>query len=222
MFEDVNDRFVNCLFRSLLFLFSIALTGNVFAQSKIIVGRAVDEQNDEPVPFASVRFRVSGSGALADSSGRFWLYVPDGANDTLEITSVGYQDFDLPIQFSSITGDTLHITAAMVPGKITAVVTLKVKVNRALILWKRIVAHKPENDRYRFNNFSYEIYNKLELDLKNINKEKLSQAKLMRPFNFILKNIDTAEGVSYLPAYLTEALSNYYYQKKSAQASRSF
>ncbi len=204
---------MNRFFRSLLFIFLVGLTGNVFAQSKIIVGRAVDEQNEEPVPFASVRFRISGSGALADSSGRFWLYIPYRSHDTLEITSVGYQDFYLPVDLSSIIGDTLHVTAAMIPGKFTTVVTLKVKVNRALILWKRIVAHKPDNDRYRFNNFSYEIYNKLELDLKNINKEKLSQAKLMRPFNFILKNIDTTEGVNYLPTYLTEAISDYYYQK---------
>ena len=42
-------------------------------------------------------------------------------------------------------------------------------------MWKRIVRKKPENDRYRFNNFSYELYNKLELDLKNINKDSLEK-----------------------------------------------
>ena len=196
----------------LLFILSFCNAGIVFGQTKIVAGFARDQHSLEPVPFASVRFRVSGGGALADSSGGFRLFAPNSTNDTLEITSVGYQDFILPINFPSIAGDTLRIVANMVPGKITTAVTLKVKVNRALILWKRIVAHKSMNDRYRFNNFSYEIYNKLELDLKNINKEKLSQAKLLKPFNFILNNVDTADGVSYLPTYLTEAISNYYYQ----------
>src|SRR4030095_3883748 len=37
--------------------------------------------------------------------------------------------------------------------------------------------------------------------------------KLLRPFKFILENIDTTEGVPFLPVYLTEAISDYYYQK---------
>jgi hypothetical protein len=185
----------------------------VFGQGKVLVGIARDEHSFEPVPFASVRFRIAQSGTLADSSGSFWLLQGPHSKDTLEITSVGYQDFIQPIDFSAVTGDTLRITANMVRGKMIAAVTLKVKVNRAHILWKRIIAHKPMNDRYRFNNFSYQLYNKLELDLKNINKDKLSQMKLLKPFSFIFENVDTAEGASFLPAYLTEAISNYYYQK---------
>jgi hypothetical protein len=197
----------------LFFVLTLCIAGTVFGQTKVIVGHAKDQHSAEPVPFASVRFRVSGNGVLADSSGGFLINMPH-ANDTLEITSVGYQDFYLPINSSLIAGDTLRISANLVPGKITTSVTLKVKVNRGLILWRRIVAHKPMNDRYRFHNFSYEIYNKLELDLKNINKEKMAEAKIMKPFSFILNNIDTADGVSFLPAYLTEAISNYYYQKE--------
>ena len=131
------------------------MAGTVFGQGKIVIGYARDQHSLEPVPFASVRYRVAGSGALADSSGRFFLFQPDHNIDTLEVTSVGYQDFILPVNFSTIVGDTLRINANMVPGKITTSVTVKVKVNRALILWKRIVAHKPVNDSYRFNNFSY-------------------------------------------------------------------
>lgn len=200
--------------KGFVFLFlTLGIAGTVFGQSKIILGFARDQHSNEPVPFASVRLRLSGTGALADSSGKFWLFISDRPIDTLEITSVGYQDYLLPLQLASLTGDTLRITAHMIPGKISGEVIVRAKVNRALILWRRIVAHKPINDRYRFNNFSYEIYNKLELDLKNINKEKLAQAKVMKPFSFILDNIDTADGSSFLPAYLTEAISDYYYQK---------
>lgn len=190
----------------------LSIEGIVLAQTKLITGHVRDQHSDEPVPFASVRFKLSGIGGTADSAGKYLLRVPGFTNDTLEITSVGYQDYLMPLNVSLLAGDSLRLNIYMVPGKITGEVTLRVKVNRALILWRRIVAHKPENDRYRFKNFSYQLYNKLELDLKNINKEKLSQAKLMRPFKFILQNIDTTEGVNYLPAYLTESISNYYYQ----------
>jgi hypothetical protein len=76
------------------------------------------------------------------------------------------------------------------------------------------VENKVNNDRFRFQNFSYEIYNKLELDLKNINFEKFGKFKPLRSISELInQNIDTSEGVRYLPTYLTEALSDYYYQR---------
>jgi hypothetical protein len=145
---------VNRLKGILFLILTLCTAGTVFGQAKTIIGNAKDQHSAEPVPFASVRFRVSGNGVLADSSGGFSINVPVNINDTLEITSVGYQDFYLPINSSLIAGDTLRISANLVPGKFTTTVTLKVKVNRGLILWRRIVAHKPMNDRYRFRNFS--------------------------------------------------------------------
>ncbi len=83
-----------------------------------------------------------------------------------------------------------------------------------LVVWRRIVRRKPFNDRYRFDNFSYELYNKLEVDIKNVNKDKWKNLPVLRKFGFVFDNIDTTdEGTPYLPVYLTEALSDYYYQK---------
>ena len=173
------------------------------------------------MPFASIQFRSSGAGRQADSSGGFILRIPAGT-DTLDITSVGYQDYSMPLSALEGRGDTVRMTFNLVPGKLTDVVIVKSKINRGLLMWRRIVAHKPLNDRYRFRNFSYELYNKLELDLKNINRDKLSQMKLLRPFNFILNSVDTAEGVSFLPAYLTESISHYYYQKSPLKRREEF
>lgn len=203
------------LLTKLLFVLLLFVTaGQAGAQTKVILGSIRDQHSDEVVPFASVRFRASGIGKLADSSGRFLFHFAQWPADTLEITSVGYQDLSFPIAAAEIIGDTLLLNVHLVPGKFTAEVVVRKKINRGLIMWRRIVKRKPYNDRYRFNNFSYELYNKLELDLKNVNKDKIAKIKLLRPFNFILDNIDTSEGVRYLPAYLTETLSDYYYQKK--------
>jgi hypothetical protein len=191
----------------------LLLAGTAAAQPRIISGKIQDVHSGEPVPFASVQLKLSGTGKLADSAGNFTLHFPSVPNDTLEITSVGFQDYLLPVSLLTSTSDTVQLMIKMVPGKFTAEVVVRKKINRGLLMWKRIVAHKPFNDRYRFQNFSYELYNKLELDLKNVNKEKLAKKKILRKFSFVFDNIDTAEGSSFLPAYLTEALSNYYYQK---------
>ena len=58
-----------------------------FAQTKVIEGKVKDGHSDEVVPFASVTFKLAGTGKLADSSGAFIIRVPSD-NDTLEITSV--------------------------------------------------------------------------------------------------------------------------------------
>lgn len=184
-----------------------------FSQTKVIKGVVKDIHSDERIPFASMRFIKANSGKLADSAGAFTFRFDKWPNDTLEVTYVGYQDFKFTIDPSLIKGDTLNIFVNMERGKYAAEVVVKRKIDRGLLMWKRIVRRKPMNDRYRFRNFSYELYNKLELDLKNLNKEKLGEMKLLRPFKFILNNVDTTEGAPYLPVYLTESISDYYYQK---------
>lgn len=183
------------------------------AQTKIIKGIIRDQHSAEAVPFASVNWKASNAGILADSSGAFLFHFTNWPADTLQITSVGYEDFKLGIDPALAKGDTLNLLVQLVPGKMNMGVVVRSKTNRGRLMWKRIVAHKPMNDRYRFQNFSYELYNKLELDIKNVNKEKLSQNRLLRPFSFVFDNVDTSEGITFLPAYLTEALSDYYYQK---------
>jgi hypothetical protein len=172
-----------------------------------------DEFNNETIPFASLKFKFSGAGQQADSAGAFLFSFGAWPDDTLQVTSVGYAENKISIRSSFISGDTLHLMVRMVPGKFNVEVVVRAKVNRGLQMWKRIVKNKPLNDRYRFQNFSYELYNKLELDLKNVSKDKFEKIKLLRKFGFIMDNIDTSEGDPFLPLYLTEAVSHYYYQK---------
>ncbi|HEU0065037.1 MAG TPA: DUF5686 family protein, partial [Flavisolibacter sp.] len=184
-----------------------------FAQKKVITGIIRDQHSDERIPFASVEFKTSKIGRSADSSGAFSFEFDNWFRDTLLISDIGYEDLKVAIDPFSAKGDTLFLRVFMVSARINIDVVVKTKINRGLLMWKRIVKHKPENDRYRFNNFSYELYNKLELDINNVNKEKLGSIKLLKPFSFILENIDTSEGKAYLPAYITETISDYYYQK---------
>ena len=61
----------------------------VVAQSRVITGFIRDQHSHEPVPFASVSFKKSGIGKLADSSGTFSFSFHDWQPDNLEITSLG-------------------------------------------------------------------------------------------------------------------------------------
>jgi len=180
---------------------------------KIVKGNIKDQHSDEPVPFASIYFTKAANGKLADSAGNFSFQFANWPQDTLVVTNVGFKDFKIFIDAKNIIGDTLNLLVQLEPGKFNTGVVVKAKSNRGLLMWRRIVKNKPLNDRYRFDNFSYELYNKLELDFKNVNKEKLGQMKLLKPFSFILESIDTTGGVPFLPFYLTESISDYYFQK---------
>lgn len=196
----------------LLFFFSFFLTLSVAAQRKQISGTVRDSHSDEPVPFASVSFLHSTIGQLTDSSGFFYLNLDKWPGDTLLITCVGYQPYKFIIDPLK---DSIRVSPVMERGTFTEGVRVKTKVNKGLLLWRKIVQNKPRNDRYRFSNFSYELYNKLELDITNLNFGKVAKFKPLRPVtDLINQNVDSAEGVKYLPTYLTEAISDYYYQKK--------
>lgn len=182
------------------------------AQTKSIQGEILDKQSDEPIPFASVKFLLQGGGMLTDSIGRFNLTLNNiSSGDTLVVTSVGYTPTKVPVIDLK---DSSFVTVQLVLLPPQTGVIVKTKYNRALWFWRRIIAHKPENDKSKYDNYSYEVYNKLELDLNNVNKEKLGKNFLLKKLNFVLDYVDsTSEKDPYLPVYLTETLSNYYYQR---------
>ncbi|WP_346236328.1 DUF5686 family protein [Niabella insulamsoli] len=185
--------------------------GAIFSQ-KTIRGLVKDAHSEDLIPFASVTFKNTNIGAITDSLGQFSFSINDWPSDTLLITYVGYEAFYLPID---IKKEVLDVTISL-ERAMGDVVIVRSKIDKGLWLWKKLVEHKPENNRYKFDNFSYELYNKLEIDLKNFQTlQKIAKFKPLRPINDLInQNIDTSEGIKILPAYLTEAISNYYYQKK--------
>ena len=200
-------------YRCLLLFFSIAfLLNQAAAQKKLVSGKVRDSHSEEAIPFASVTFQHSTTGQLTDSSGEFYLVLDQWPADSLLITCVGYQPFIMAIDKKR---DTIMVEVTLERGTFTEEVRVKTKVNKGLLLWRKIVQNKARNDRYRFINFSYELYNKLELDIKNVNFKKITRFKPLREVgNIITQKIDSSEGVKYLPTYLTETISDYYYQKK--------
>src|SRR6476660_9508576 len=191
----------------------IACMHSVQAQEKVLRGIILDKQSDEPIPYASAVFKKSGIGVLSDSLGKFTLTLKSWpAGDTLQVNNVGYKPTLIPV---SAIQDSTFITVyiEVLPPQHEAVV--KVKYNRALWFWRKIQAHKSKNDKHHYNNYAYEVYNKLEVDFNNVNKEKLEKNFVLKPFNFIFDYTDTtSEKEPFLPVYLTETISDYYYQKQ--------
>ena len=196
------------------------VSGNALAQTKVLQGVILDVQSGERIPFASMRLDNSGFGKLSDSAGGFNFHFAQWPRDIIQISYVGYQSYFLVLNDTltrQAIHDSLFVVIHMQRGKYINEVVVTRKVDFGLLLWRKIVKHKESNDRYRFHNFSYELYNKLELDLDQVNRERLETVKLLKPFKFILNNIDSSEAHPFLPIYITETLSDYYYQRDPAR-----
>ncbi len=200
-------------FVCLLFSFILLVTFT-FAQTKVITGIIKDSHSDEPIPFASVVLKKSGFGKLSDSAGGFVFHLAQlSPNDSLLVSYVGYKNFALALNAAS--GDTIFLTINMERGSTGKEVIVRSKYSKGWILWRKVVKQKPDNDRYRFANFGYELYNKLEVDLNKLNIDKFKNIRPLRPFGFIIdQTIDsTSEEKPFLPVFLTETISDYYFQK---------
>lgn len=199
------------------FIFIFSILGLNSSAQKIITGVVKDVHSDEVIPFASIELKNSGRGTVTESDGTFSLWFPQWTVDTLIVTYVGYQPYKLALEenlFQKTVNDSLKVLIKLERGTYLNQAVVKSKIDRGTIMWRKIVKHKPQNDRYRFDNFGYELYNKLEIDIKNIKRSKWEKMPIIKNFSFVFDNIDTTqEGDVFLPVYLTEAISDYYYQK---------
>ena len=179
-------------------------------QSLSLSGTIIDGHTKEPVSYASVYFAKSGVGKTSDSAGNFSFFFNNFNRDTLVVSYIGFELYKIPI---STLQNNKALTIQLERGGLKNEVIIKAKFDKGLYLWKKIMSKKKQYNRYDLGNFSYEAYNKLEVDIKNFNADKAKKNFLLKPFSFVFDNIDsTSEAVPFLPAYLLESLSDYAYQ----------
>jgi hypothetical protein len=188
----------------------IILTTTAFAQPISFSGTVLDGHTKEPVAYASVYFARSGIGKTTDSTGHFSFDIINFKDDTLKVSFIGFEIYKIPVTHLQ---DKQILNIQLERGSAKGEVVIKAKWNRGLYLWKKIMSKKKQYNRYDLGNFSYEAYNKLEIDIKNFNADKAKKNFLLKNFTFIFDNMDsTSEAAPFLPAYLIESLSDYAYQ----------
>jgi len=216
----IKPTFIQLMRRS-IHLLLLALVLNNAAKAQVTVkqlsGKIRDSHSNESIPFASLQFKHSGLGKLSDSSGAFVISLRSWPSDTLIISYAGFEDYFLKIDTSK---NKIEVTINLERRKTNNEVVVKSKFSKGYLLWRKVVRNKEKNDRSRFDNYSYELYNKLEIDLNNVNVDKMQKGFLPpKPFKFILNNVDTtSEASPILPIYLVENISDYYAQKDPSKS----
>ncbi|MES2702414.1 MAG: DUF5686 family protein [Bacteroidota bacterium] len=178
----------------------------------IIHGKAVDANTSEGVPFATIFFPRSQSGTTADLDGNFILKVDMLPSDTLRIEAMGYKA--VVKKLTKARHDYNYIVELERALNALDEVVIHAGEDPAVVLLRKIIAQKPGNNPDRLASYQYEAYNKLEADLQRMSKEQFQKIPILKSYSFIFDNLDTVtESKPYLPMYLTETLSDYYYQR---------
>lgn len=197
--------------RTIAFVICIISFFPISAQYKIS-GIVKDAHTQEVIPFATLQFVGTNTGMVTDADGAYVFDLAAIPADSLLVRVMGYQRTVLFVN-RSLREQTINFEISRGDVSLKQY-EVKANVNFALILLRHIIRRKPENNYDRLSSYKYEIYNKLEIDIKNLNTVKLARNRFTKPFSFILKNIDsTTENQPFLPVFLTESISDYYFQR---------
>ena len=180
----------------------------------VITGKVEDMNTSEGIPFAVVFFPKVMIGTTADMDGKFTINIDSLPKDSLRISALGYTTINKKLM--SGAKEYNFVIEMERSNSLLREVTIKaVGEDPALILMRHIIEHKPDNDPDRLDNYSYESYNRLEADLQRLNRTQFSKIPILKKYTFIYDNLDTvSESNPYLPLYMTETLSDYYFTRK--------
>ncbi len=198
-----------------ILLFFIQLDLTCYAQSKLIsiTGQVIDPASVEPLSFVNIRFLGTTVGIRANEKGEFKFDLNTWPSDSLQFSLVGYEKvsvgFDTSINQHKIKVELYRSNTSLKK------LVIKYDPNQALKLIKKVIENRDANNQDKAENYKYEVYNKMELDITRLPKGTFKGKGPLKAFGFMKDFIDsTNEEKPFLPMFLTETLSDYYFQTK--------
>ncbi|MBN1118461.1 MAG: carboxypeptidase-like regulatory domain-containing protein [Bacteroidales bacterium] len=193
-----------------VFAFSVILLFplTIHCQTLKIRGVVYDKETNEPVSFASIGLNDNVSGTISDINGEFYLEKHSNA-DSIHVSFLGYKTTIIPIRKGGYNDLKIYLEPENIELEEVVVTPGE---NHAHKVLRNIRKNKEKNRMSNLQSFRCEVYNKMELDFDNVN-EKLQNRKALNQFQFVFDNMDTSAltGKAYLPMFITESVSDYYF-----------
>ncbi len=191
-------------------LCSICLTSDLFAQQTKVRGRVTDSLTGEPLPHVNISTDIPQLGTISNPYGEFFLETPKFPRE-LSFSFIGYKKQTVTIR----PGQYQEISVALPPQPLNineAVVTPG--ENPALALIQEVRKRKHYLNPESAKAISYEVYNKTQLAINNVDSSYRDNIVLKR-FPFVFDYVDTSAvtGEKYLPFFFSEAYSSYFFRK---------
>jgi hypothetical protein len=192
----------------LLFVF-LAISASMLGQKTVVSGKVIDADTKEPILFSPVVFVGTKTGAMTDENGNYRIETYY-SSDSLMVRSVGYASQTKKVK-QGIT-QVINFELSLQGNLKEIIIKPEEGVNPAIELVKNILKNKKINNREKLDAYEYEAYNKVEFDLNNITEE-FQQRKIFKAFEFVFEGVDTTSEKAYLPVFMTESLSDFYFKR---------
>jgi len=196
--------------RIFIFLTLILATFGSFAQKTKVRGSIIDSKTKEKIPFVNLLFEGTSIGTVSDFEGVFFLETDEKA-ESLLISCLGYENKTISVSYNSYN----ELTIEMEPqDNVLYEIVVYAGENPANILLRKVIQNKKRNNPEKLGNLKFELYNKMEFDINNFTEE-YKDDRIFKNYQFIFQYADTSveTGKTYLPIFITEAISDFYYQE---------
>lgn len=181
----------------------------LLAQTKVS-GVVVDKTN-QPIPFATIVFKKTNIGVVANEDGRFYIESPQ-KQTILVVSSTGFSEREIILEDAISYNFKVKLNEAESLNEVV-VFTGKTskKNNPALDILRKIWERKRKNGLYQFDQYQMEKYEKVEFDMNTIDSAFMKN-KVFKGMEFVFQHVDTSKvtGKTYLPIFINESLSDVY------------
>ncbi len=197
--------------RHILIVFFVLLALPTFSQKTLVKGTVTDKATGEPMPFVRVMFKDTKSGAYTDTLGNYLLETYY-ASDSLVVFFSGYKKVTLAVEMD--VPQVLNVELEALITEFGEIVIRPPDEPPGIALHKKLVANKDINDKEKLDAYEYELYNKLQFDVNNLNSE-FKEGRGLKKLDFVLDYMDSASADKpYLPILLTESISDFYFKNR--------
>jgi hypothetical protein len=197
-----------------LFLLSLCLLGFYASAQKITVkGKITDASTGEPVMYATIAVKGTSTGTNSNFDGLFQLILLK-KTDSLTVSSIGYRSYSLPL--TSDMEQTYAVRLVPVSTTLTEVrISPKGYINPAWAIMTQVMLHKDQNDPGKLSSYQYQSYNRIELDASHLSPTLLKKTYIDKALSIAdSMKITDADHMPVLPLFLSETVSDYFYQSQ--------
>ena len=181
------------------------------AQTTRVRGKVIEKGTNEALPFVTISFKGTTIGTVTNDKGEYFIETRV-AVDTLVASCVGYLAQKRPVKRNSFQAYDIELeTSAVMMDE----VVVRPGEDPAIRLMREVLAHKDRNNPDNVPLYNYEVYNKMQFDINNLN-EKLKDKKILKQLKFVYNYMDTSvvDGKTFLPFMIIESLSDFWHQSK--------
>ena len=193
-----------------LFFVVLLMTAQLLLAQTKVSGIVVDKTN-QPIPFATIVFKKTNIGVVANEDGRFYIESPQ-KHSVLVVSSAGFSEREIYLEEAVVYNFKVKLNEAESLNEVV-VFTGKTskKNNPALDILRKIWERKRKNGLYQFDQYQMEKYEKVEFDMNTIDSAFMKN-KVFKGMEFVFKHVDTSKvtGKTYLPIFINESLSDVY------------